>query len=355
MSSELLKVKKEKTLPDERYDEKLFKQAYKAALDAKELEKKNTKRKKLLRIVYIILGISVIPFLFFIYQTFKPTYFEYIESENLPYKSQFSDFKEEPFENEPTLSVKVPTISAMSAIVFDPDSGEVLYKKDEDEQRSIASLTKLISVLVVLDTFELEDTALVSTENIPEDLDWQLELNDGFSITVQDLLEAMVISSYNDAAYVIANAYPYGGYDGFINAMNTKAKTLGMENSKFSNPAGLDDPDNYSTANDVAKLVSAVINRHEVLDIAKKGAAVVSWKDSKGKMSSKTIYTTNQLYGTSTYIQGLKTGITKEALQCFAGYFTYPSKRRVVTVVLGSEDRFKDTQILESTVRVVLK
>lgn len=348
-------IKKEKELPEERYDEKLFKQAYKAAQSAKENEKRIAKRKKLLTLVYVFLGILALPSLIWTYIYFQPERYEYIEPIGTSAKSNFETVEAPPLISENSLLISTSNITAQSAIVFNPDNGDIFFSKEIGKQRSVASITKLISALVILDSFDMEESIEVSLENIPEELDWILELEEGSTLVMKDALEAMLISSYNDVAYVVANAYPNGGYPAFINAMNRKAYQLGMNDSHFSNPAGIDDTQNYSTAKDVAKLISAVLNHEKILEIAKKGSAIVSWTDKSGEVESKTIYTTNQLYGVNQYIQGLKTGYTKEASQCFVGYFVYQNGKRIVTVVLGSQDRFNDTKVLEWSVRNILK
>lgn len=253
-----------------------------------------------------------------------------------------------------TLNISANNISAQSVLVFDSRNGSLIFQKNIDERRAIASITKLLSVIVALETFNLDDTIEVSLENMPENLDWKLELQEGDNIKVDALLKSMLLSSFNDTAYILANAYPNGGYSGFVKAMNNKAKVLRMHDSMFSNPAGLDNERNYSTARDVGKLVSASLNYKYILEVTGKASANISW-NSGDELKSKTIYTTNQLYGVNPYSRGLKTGITKDAGQCFVGYFVYPNKAEIVTVVLGSEDRFTDTQNLERLSRQVLE
>lgn len=344
---------KEKTLPDERYDEKLFKQAYKAGLEAKELEKNRTKKKKVVRIVLsLLLVLSVVGSLsYFIFFRKEPP--EYIESIEVNKQTSLSVIKDEFEVSSKTLGVSISNISASSALVFNGKNGSVIYEKNIDEKLPIASITKLISVMVALDSMNIEDSVDVSLENIPEDLDWKLELKDGDRIKIDYLLKSMLLSSFNDSAIVLANAYP-NGYDAFVSAMNRKAKSLGMDSSSFDNPAGLDSEKNFSTARDVGKLVSAVLNYKYILDITDLGGTKISW-NSGDELVSETVYSTNKLYGVNRYVKGLKTGITDMAKQCFVGYFVYDNMNELVTVILGSEDRFKDTERLEYLSRQVLK
>ncbi|PKN02713.1 hypothetical protein CVU76_01610 [Candidatus Dojkabacteria bacterium HGW-Dojkabacteria-1] len=354
MSNTLLTVNREKVLPDERYDEKLFKQAYKAGLEAKELEKKNSKKKKLFKISVILFSFLLVLGIVSSFFLFKKEKLEYIEAQEENKQVSFYEIQDDIEILPLTLNISANNISAQSALVFDSRNGSFIFEKNIDERRPIASITKLLSVIVALETFKLDDTVEVSLENIPENLDWKLELQEGDIIKVDALLKSMLLSSFNDTAYILANAYPNGGYSGFVKAMNNKAKVLRMEDSMFSNPAGLDNEKNYSTARDVGKLVAATLNYEYILDITSKASANISW-NSGDELKSKIIYTTNQLYGVNPYSKGLKTGITKDAKQCFVGYFVYPSKGEIITVVLGSEDRFTDTQNLERLSRQVLE
>lgn len=344
---------REKSLPDERYDEKLFKQAYKAGIEAKELEKKNIRKKNILKVIGILLSLLIfigsILSIFF----FKEKTSEYIEAiEGNRHKSLIK-IEDNLVVSSLTEEISISEISAESVLVFNSKNGSILFEKNIDERRAVASITKLLSIMVALETFDIESSIDVNVDNIPEDLEWTLQLKQGDRIKVDYLLKAMLLSSYNDTAFIVANAYP-GGYDSFIKAMNKKAKVLRMDDSSFDNPAGLDSEKNYSTARDIGRLVSAVLNYEYILNLVDKGAAQISW-NSTGELKSETVYTTNKLYGVNKYIKGLKTGITKNAKQCFVGYFVYDETREIITVVLGSEDRFKDTEKLELLSRKVLK
>lgn len=354
MNKNLPEVKKEKTLPDERYDEKLFKQAYKAGLEARELEKKQKRKKIFLKVGGVVLTVIVIVATILLLLSFRKEKIEYIEANSFSKQVQLTEISNLEGVSSPPLMITTNNISALSALVFDASSGSVIFEKNSNERRPIASITKLLSVLVVLENFDIEESIEVSLENIPENLDWQLELMEGDRIKVDYLLKAMLLSSYNDTAYVIANAYPNGGYSAFITAMNNKAASLRMSESMFSNPAGIDSESNYSTAQDVGKLVSAVINNQYILDIVSNGSFNISWNSGE-ELKSKRVYTTNQLYDVNPYIKGLKTGITENAKQCFVGLFEYTNGNQLITVVLGSEDRFTDTANLERIGRALLK
>ena len=334
-----------KPLPDERYDEKLFKQVYKAAKEAKEIERKDKRRKNIFKaFLFLLIPLLVIAVVLLLLSLVKPKS-EYIEAGQYPNVNTLKYFNEEISESKND-EISVSEISALSAIVFNPNTGDILYEKESNEKRYIASLTKILSAIIVLETFSLDEVIEVNRENIPEDLDWQLGLENGDKISIENILKAMLMSSYNDTGYILANAYPYGGYEGFIMEMNSKASALRMNNSHFSNPVGIDEEENYSTAMDIALLISVALKYEYILDTVSLGNDIVDWSRD-GEVISKKITTTNQLYGVNPYSKGFKTGITKLAKQCFAGYFEYSNGKRIVTVVLGSEDRFTDTALLE--------
>lgn len=346
-------VNREKSLPGERYDEKLFKQAYKAGLEAKELEKKSIRKKGILKFTAIsLLSLAIVACLY-VFIFLREEVPEYIESaRGYEYESLYEI--QDNFEVSPRgFTISTNNISADSAFVFNSSTGEVMFEKNVDEQRAIASITKLLSVMVALDTFDIEDSIDVNLENTPEDLEWTLKLEQGDRIKIDHLLKAMLLSSFNDTAYVLANAYP-GGYNSFIGEMNKKAKSLRMESSSFDNPAGWDSEGNFSTARDIGKLVSAVLNYEYILDVVGKGTANISW-NSGSELKNQTVYTTNQLYGVNKYIKGLKTGTTVMAKQCFVGYFVYDNGQEIITIVLGSQDRYGDTKKLDLLIRKVLE
>lgn len=346
-------TKNNRPLPDERYDIRLYKEAVKASKEAKRIAEKERRKKRAEKTFLGIILFVVLCFgIYLISKVFAPKP-EYIEAHEYPLSLSYESIGGENVHQPANFDFDVE-ISALSVIAFNPVNGDILYEKNSLERVDIASLTKLMSVIIALDTFDLDESITVSTDNIPQDLDWTLGLKDGDVITVENILKAMLISSYNDAAYVLANAYPYGGYEGFIKGMNRRAKTLRMYSSSFSNPAGIDDPLNYSTAHDIAILSSVVRKYPEVLDIVNMGKDTINWSSSEG-LVSKEIMTTNQLYGTNKYMKGLKTGITDLAGQCFVGYFVYPSGNELITVVINSQDRFGETVLIEKYARDKLK
>ena len=343
-----------KTLPEERYDKKLFKQAVKAAQEAKKIEDIQRRKKRVGR--FLLIGVGVVTLAFTVYlmlPLFKPKS-EYIVSEKYPEYLSYLNIDGEVLSGYFDKKVSVDGLKAESVLVFNPLTGDVLLEKNSNERKSVASLTKLMTAIITLENFNLDDTVTVSLENFPEGISLQLGVKDGDKITVENILKAMLISSYNDSAYVIANAYPYGGYDGFIKAMNRKAVMLNMNDTHFSNPAGLDEKENYSTANDIAILASVSRKYPIVLDMVEREREIVNWSSESGLLSTE-VLTTNKLFEDVKYVHGLKTGNTDLAGQCFVGYFIYPNGKELITVILNSTDRFGDTKVIEGYARSILK
>jgi D-alanyl-D-alanine carboxypeptidase len=168
-------------------------------------------------------------------------------------------------------------------------------------------------------------------------MEWSLEFDKGDTATVETVLKAMLISSYNDAAYILANHCEEDVQD-FVIEMNEYAQVLGLEDTSFVNPSGLDEEEgnNVSTVRDLYRLATIVYHNEIIMNIINKSYASLSWNTGSEK-----IYTTNALLNRYGIVAG-KTGLTDNAGQCFLG-FTDDGR---LTIVLNSEDRFEDTGIL---------
>lgn len=348
------KEERKKTLPEERYDKKLFKQAVKAAQEAKRVEDIQRRKKKLGKYLLIFIGVITLSFIVYLILPLFMAKSEYTLSLQYPINLSYKGIKSEDLNGYFDRDISVDSLKADSVLVYNPITGDILLEKKSNERKSIASITKLMTAIITIENFNLDDTVTVSLENFPNGITLQLGVKQGDKITVENILKAMLISSYNDSAYVIANAYPYGGYDGFIKAMNRKASMLNMDNTHFSNPAGLDQDENYSTAYDVAILSSVSRKYPLILDMVEREREIVNWSSESGLLSTE-VLTTNKLFEDVKYAHGLKTGNTDLAGQCFVGYFVYPSGNELITVILNSSDRFGDTKIIEGYARALLK
>lgn len=190
-------------------------------------------------------------------------------------------------------------VSAHSAILCCADTGDVLYEKNADEKMLIASTTKLMTALVVLENARLNEEVKPEPEwcNI-EGSSMYLDYNKTYS--VKELLTGLMLVSGNDAATVLAN-HISGSEEGFAKLMNDKAASLGMKNSHFTNPHGLDDSEHYSTARDMAILAESCLSNEELVSIASQISATV------GEL---TYYNHNRLLREYDGCTGLKTGYT---------------------------------------------
>ena len=167
-----------------------------------------------------------------------------------------------------------------------------------------------------------------------------IRVRKGDVISTDQLLEAMLISSYNDAAYVVANEY---GYEEYMALMNDKVKSLGCENTHFENPMGYDSKNHFSTVRDLKTIVNLALKYPSVLEISKKKGANISWI-SEGSKEEKYIYTTNRLVLDYPNVRGLKTGFTAEAGECLITFYDDMKGDRFVVILLDSEDRFGETE-----------
>ena len=196
-----------------------------------------------------------------------------------------------------------PTLSAASAILVDGGSGRVLFSQNADEERAIASITKLMTALVAVEsTADLSQEVTVKREyTLTEGSSMYLKV--GEKLTLEDLLYGLLLVSGNDAALAVAG-FCAGDVETFVEWMNRKAEELGMEHSHFSNPNGLSSDDHYSTAADMAKLARVVMD-NEIL------AKIVSTKSIT--IGTRSLTNHNKLLWQYEGCVGMKTGYTDKA------------------------------------------
>ncbi len=234
-----------------------------------------------------------------------------------------------------------PVINAKAGLVYDTRSGRFLFAKNSRIKLPVASLTKILSAIVVLENLNPKDTVKIPKEVLKVDAEKQ-SLYLGEEITVQDLLKLTLIESSNDAAYALA-WYANTKSINFVDKMNDKAQTLNMIDSHFLDPAGLND-NAYSTAEDLIKLVKHSLKYGLIWDILTEKSIVV--KSTDGKIEHK-LESTNQLFGVIPDIVGGKTGHTDKAQGCMILAIEIPDKNdKIISVVLGSSVRFDDTKTL---------
>lgn len=230
-----------------------------------------------------------------------------------------------------------PNLTAERWIVYDADADVVLASWNANDQAPMASVTKVLTTMVVLDNAELSDIVTVpasatgsrgSTAGLVAGEQW----------TVGDLLIAMMVRSGNDAAFTLAR-HVGGSVDAFVSMMNAKAREIGMSRSSFANPAGLDAEGHYSTARD---LLTLIIASQEYPDIQRLGRIKVVNMPPDPNGRERTFTNTNRLLRTFPGTIGLKTGDTPWADKVLLGV-TQRAGRRIYSVVMHSDDHFSDT------------
>ncbi len=258
-----------------------------------------------------------------------------------------ASFDFESLAKEKTIPIKDPTmispiIDATSAIAVDMDTGAILYEKNSHEQRPIASLTKLMTITIVLEENALDDVVEISHDAATTEGSIMF-LKTGEQITVKNLLLGALVHSANDAAEALAE-YNAGSTEAFVEKMNYKALQLGLLNTHFSNPIGLDTSDNYSSAYDLAKLSRYMYQKQFVQNAALLKEVKVTSVDGK---YTHNLSSTNELLGNEHYnIRGLKTGKTDLAGLCMIAVADNKEGNRIITVLLDSPSRFTETKIL---------
>src|SRR3989338_1907071 len=234
-----------------------------------------------------------------------------------------------------------PIIDGKSGLVYDTRSGRVLFTKNPRIKLPVASLTKILSAVVVLENLDMKEAVVIPKEALKVD-DEKQSLYLGEEITVQNLLKLMLIESSNDAAYALAWYANNKGIN-FVDKMNEKAQLLSMSDSSFLDPAGLND-EGYSSSEDLVKLIKYALKYDLIWEILTEKSVVV--KSTDGKIEHK-IENTDQLLGVIPDIFGGKTGYTDGALGCMILVVDIPDKNdKLISIVLGSRSRFDDTKKL---------
>lgn len=235
-----------------------------------------------------------------------------------------------------------PIISATSSLAIDLSTNTVLYEKNIYEERPIASLSKLMTAVIIMEEGSEDDIVTVSgtAASTAGSTIW---LSRGEKITVKNLLAAAMIPSANDAAVALAE-YNAGTEKIFVEKMNAYAEKFGMTQTKFVNATGLDgETENTSTAYDLAILSRYALNNPLLRQYA--GTKELTVTSVEGATTHK-LENTNQLIGSYLDIKGLKTGYTIKAGECLIALKTTDNGNEIITIVLNADDRFKDTKLL---------
>lgn len=235
-----------------------------------------------------------------------------------------------------------PTVSAQSAIVMDAASGRVLYEKNAEQQRGMASTTKIMTAIVALEYGSLSDTVKVSAAAAGVEGS-SMYLSAGEEITLESLLYGLMLVSGNDAAAAIAEHV--GGTEAkFVELMNQKAKEIGAENTHFDNPHGLSTDTHYTTARDLAKITAYGLRNPKFAEIVSTKSKQVPWA---GKPYQRQLTNHNKLLSQYQGCIGVKTGFTKATGRCLVSA-AERDNLTLVCVTLNAPDDWNDhTRMLE--------
>ena len=236
-----------------------------------------------------------------------------------------------------------PNITAKAALFLDTKNGEILYSKNAKEKLPIASLAKVMTVLIALEHKNLEDKYLVSRQATEMEPD-EMILLPGETLTLKELLYGIFLVSANDAAEVLAEGTVISR-DEFLKLMNEKTKQLGMKDTNFVNPTGLDEDsgNTYSTAFDLAILTRHIIKNYpEVVEISKTEHIIMPLTNTHQDYE---MYSGINLLTTYPGVVGFKTGYTPEAGLTIIT-LARKNNHEVIGVILGSDNRREETKEL---------
>ena len=225
-------------------------------------------------------------------------------------------------------SIPVPRLRAQAAIILDPETGETLWERNSRETRQIASITKVMTVMLFLEQQpELSREVVISRQDVRRASTTYLRR--GERVTLRDLVHLALVASDNAAARALARVSPLGTKR-FITRMNARAAELGLRQTRFTDPSGLHEG-NVSSAYEVSRLIAEASERPQVSEVMRKRSYRI-----RTSRRSRTIRSTNRLLGTRVDVMAGKTGYTDEAGYCLATLVQLDDKRSVSVVVLGA-------------------
>lgn len=233
-------------------------------------------------------------------------------------------------------SAEEPNLNSRAAIIYDRNSKEVIYGKEESTKRKMASTTKIMTCMVVLEKGELTDTVIVSKKAAGTGGS-RVGLKTGDKVSVQDLLYGLMLCSGNDAAVALAE-HVGGSVEGFADLMNEKARQLNLSNTHFVTPHGLDNEEHYTTAYELAIMAENALKNNTFSSIVGTKNITININGKPRNLSN-----TNELLGSMAGVYGVKTGFTNGANRCLVT----SCKREnldIITVVLGADTKKFRTQ-----------
>ena len=224
------------------------------------------------------------------------------------------------------------SVSAPSAIVIEASTGTVACARAADERRSIASATKLMTALLVLERAKLSDT-FTAARYYPPPIESQIGLEPGERMSVRDLMRGLLVESANDAAVTLAEGLS-GSRRAFVRAMNRRAQQLGLRNTHYANPIGLDERGNYSSARDLVRL-AALLRDHKFFRTSVDRPSVRLTSGNR----ERTFANRNDLIGRYRWVNGVKSGHTSQAGYVLVGSGRDTRGVQLISAVLGTPSK----------------
>ena len=262
------------------------------------------------------------------------------EDEKVLYENIVKELEDESNSIETSATNQKTTINSRRYVIYDRNSKKAIYGKDENKQTAMASTTKILTATVVLETCKDLNEVVTISAKAARTGGSTLGINAGDKITVNDLLYGLLLRSGNDTAVALAE-YIGGSVEKFAELMNNKAKEIGLENSHFVTPHGLDDPNHYTTAYELAYLTDYALNNEKFSNIVGTKYATISINGI-----SREIKNTNELLLSDVEgVYGVKTGFTNNAGRCLVTSVKR-NNMDLIVVVLGADtrkDRAKDS------------
>ncbi len=229
-------------------------------------------------------------------------------------------------------------VSAESAILIEKNSARVLYEKNPDKRLPMASTTKIITAITVLENEEVDlEKVIEVSESAANTEGSSMYLEKGEKLTIRELLYGLMLQSGNDAAVALSEGVS-GSVEEFVKCMNEKVREIGTKNTNLTNPNGLPDDEHYSTARDMAKITSYAMSNKEFCEIVKTKSFKI---EGEGKAYPRTLTNHNKLLNMYEGCVGVKTGFTKAAGRCLVSS-AIRENMHLICVTLNAPDDWND-------------
>jgi serine-type D-Ala-D-Ala carboxypeptidase (penicillin-binding protein 5/6) len=236
-------------------------------------------------------------------------------------------------------NVKPLSLKCMAGVVIDQDSGRILYSKNGDKVLPMASTTKIMTAIIAIEKGKLNDKVIVSHKAASINGS-SANLKSGESITLEELIYGLMLRSGNDAAIAIAE-HIGGSVENFVELMNDKAIELGLYNTSFETPHGLDNSEHFTTAEELAKITAYAMKNNELSKVV----ATKTINEGKFGKFNRSYSNINKFLFKLSNADGVKTGYTGNAGKCLVAS-TKSGNGRYIAVILNSNDRWRDAEKL---------